>query len=60
MDHLMVQMLEPKPGLILVGSGSFNFSLSAEHNAANALLIRDAKLADSYRQYVEMSVKRYG
>ncbi|HXN31617.1 MAG TPA: phospholipase D-like domain-containing protein, partial [Polyangiaceae bacterium] len=41
-------------------TGSHNFSLSAEHNAENAILIRDGNLADKYRAYIEKLVKKYG
>lgn len=41
-------------------TGSHNFSLSAEHNAENAILVRDGKLAELYRAYVEHLVKKYG
>jgi phosphatidylserine/phosphatidylglycerophosphate/cardiolipin synthase-like enzyme len=43
----------------VVLTGSHNFSLSAEHNAENAILIRDAKLAEKYRDYVERLIKKY-
>jgi phosphatidylserine/phosphatidylglycerophosphate/cardiolipin synthase-like enzyme len=41
-------------------TGSHNFSLSAEHNAENAILFRDGNLAEKYRQYVESLLKKYG
>jgi phosphatidylserine/phosphatidylglycerophosphate/cardiolipin synthase-like enzyme len=41
-------------------TGSHNFSLSAEHNAENAILLRDPKLAEKYRAYVEQLVEKYG
>lgn len=41
-------------------TGSFNFSLSAGHNAENAILIRNPQLADSYRTYVRQLVTKYG
>jgi phosphatidylserine/phosphatidylglycerophosphate/cardiolipin synthase-like enzyme len=41
-------------------TGSYNFSLSAEHNAENALLLRDAQLAETYRGYVDDLVTKYG
>jgi phosphatidylserine/phosphatidylglycerophosphate/cardiolipin synthase-like enzyme len=41
-------------------TGSHNFSLSAEQNAENALLIRNPQLAAKYRTYIESLVKRYG
>jgi phosphatidylserine/phosphatidylglycerophosphate/cardiolipin synthase-like enzyme len=41
-------------------TGSHNFSLSAEHNAENAILLRDPNLAEQYRAYVEKLVKKYG
>jgi phosphatidylserine/phosphatidylglycerophosphate/cardiolipin synthase-like enzyme len=41
-------------------TGSHNFSLSAEHNAENAILLRDAKLAEMYRGYIEQLVRKYG
>jgi len=44
----------------VVLTGSHNFSLSAEHNAENAILIRNATLADKYRSYVEILMKKYG
>lgn len=44
----------------VVITGSHNFSLSAEHNAENAVLVRDGNLAEKYRGYVEKLVKRYG
>jgi phosphatidylserine/phosphatidylglycerophosphate/cardiolipin synthase-like enzyme len=40
-------------------TGSNNFSLSAEHNAENAILFRDAGLAREYRTYVEDLVSKY-
>jgi phosphatidylserine/phosphatidylglycerophosphate/cardiolipin synthase-like enzyme len=40
-------------------TGSYNFSLSAQHNAENALLIRNAKIADRYRAHVEKIVAKY-
>ena len=40
-------------------TGSHNFSLSAQSNAENALLIRESNLAGRYREYVEQVVKRY-
>jgi phosphatidylserine/phosphatidylglycerophosphate/cardiolipin synthase-like enzyme len=36
-----------------VHTGSYNFSLSAEHNAENAIVLRDPALAGVYRKYVE-------
>jgi phosphatidylserine/phosphatidylglycerophosphate/cardiolipin synthase-like enzyme len=44
----------------VVLTGSYNFSLSAEHNAENAVLLRDGNLAEQYRGYVEQLVKKYG
>jgi phosphatidylserine/phosphatidylglycerophosphate/cardiolipin synthase-like enzyme len=41
-------------------TGSHNFSLSAQQNAKNAILLRDAELAQQYRSYVETLVKKYG
>jgi phosphatidylserine/phosphatidylglycerophosphate/cardiolipin synthase-like enzyme len=41
-------------------TGSHNFSLSAQHNAENAILIRDGNLAEKYRAYIEQLVKKYG
>ena len=41
-------------------TGSYNFSLSAEHNAENAILFRDGNLAEKYRGYVEQLVAKYG
>jgi phosphatidylserine/phosphatidylglycerophosphate/cardiolipin synthase-like enzyme len=41
-------------------TGSHNFSLSAEHNAENAILLRDGNLAEKYRAHVEQLVKKYG
>jgi phosphatidylserine/phosphatidylglycerophosphate/cardiolipin synthase-like enzyme len=43
----------------VVLTGSHNFSLSAEHNAENAVRVRDGKLAELYREYVEDLVKKY-
>jgi len=43
----------------VVLTGSHNFSLSAEHNAENAIRIRDGNLADKYRNYVEKLIKKY-
>lgn len=43
----------------VVLTGSHNFSLSAEHNAENAILIRDGNLAEKYRNYVERLIKKY-
>jgi phosphatidylserine/phosphatidylglycerophosphate/cardiolipin synthase-like enzyme len=40
-------------------TGSFNFSESAQHNAENAVLIRNAKLAEAYRTYVRELVAHY-
>ena len=41
-------------------TGSHNFSLSAQHNAENAVLVRDEDLAEKYRGYVEGLIKKYG
>jgi phosphatidylserine/phosphatidylglycerophosphate/cardiolipin synthase-like enzyme len=43
----------------VVLTGSHNFSLSAETNAENAVLVRDANLAALYRNYVERLVAKY-
>ena len=43
----------------VVLTGSHNFSLSAEHNAENAMRVRDGKLAEMYRAYVERLLKKY-
>jgi phosphatidylserine/phosphatidylglycerophosphate/cardiolipin synthase-like enzyme len=40
-------------------TGSHNFSLSAEQNAENAILFRNPKLADAYRQYIERLLEKY-
>jgi phosphatidylserine/phosphatidylglycerophosphate/cardiolipin synthase-like enzyme len=40
-------------------TGSHNFSLSAEQNAENAILFRDARLAEEYRGYVQRLVEKY-
>ena len=40
-------------------TGSHNFSHSAEHNAENALLIRDPALAKAYRDYIGKLVTKY-
>jgi phosphatidylserine/phosphatidylglycerophosphate/cardiolipin synthase-like enzyme len=44
----------------VVLTGSHNFSLSAEHNAENAIRVRDGKLAEAYRAYVERLIRKYG
>ena len=41
-------------------TGSHNFSLSAQHNAENTILLRDPTLAAKYRDYVSTLVKKYG
>lgn len=43
----------------VVLTGSHNFSLSAEHNAENAIRVNDASLANDYRAYVERLMKKY-
>jgi phosphatidylserine/phosphatidylglycerophosphate/cardiolipin synthase-like enzyme len=43
----------------VVLTGSHNFSLSAEHNAENAIRIRDGNLAEKYRDYVERLIAQY-
>jgi phosphatidylserine/phosphatidylglycerophosphate/cardiolipin synthase-like enzyme len=55
--NFMHNKLVVADGVVL--TGSHNFSLSAEHNAENAILIRDANLADQYRAYVELLIKKY-
>jgi phosphatidylserine/phosphatidylglycerophosphate/cardiolipin synthase-like enzyme len=40
-------------------TGSYNFSLSAEHNAENAILVRDRRVAEVYRTYVDGLVRKY-
>jgi phosphatidylserine/phosphatidylglycerophosphate/cardiolipin synthase-like enzyme len=40
-------------------TGSHNFSLSAERNAENAILVRNKGLADQYRAYVSRLVAKY-
>ena len=42
-----------------VVTGSYNLSHSAEENAENILVMRDAQLADRYCEYIDRVAARY-
>ena len=43
-----------------VVTGSYNFSRHAQRNAENILIMQSAPLADTYRQFIQNMVQKYG
>lgn len=43
----------------LVITGSFNFSISATHNAENVVFTQGKEIADQYEKYVDALIKQY-
>jgi phosphatidylserine/phosphatidylglycerophosphate/cardiolipin synthase-like enzyme len=43
----------------LVITGSFNFSVSATHNAENVVFARGNEIAGAYENYVDALLKQY-
>jgi phosphatidylserine/phosphatidylglycerophosphate/cardiolipin synthase-like enzyme len=43
----------------LVITGSFNFSISATHNAENVVFAQGKEIADQYEKYVDALIKQY-